>query len=100
MMSLNNSLSITAYLVLLLISLSNLSAVYLSIYDIYWAGNDQRKMEKISELQEMTLSLHTGKEAGEYAEEGAKAYTGIGQMYSSYLGKDSKDRGEENDERS
>ena len=34
------------------------------------------------------------------AEEGAKAYTGIGQMYSSYLGKDSKDRGEENDERS
>ena len=68
---------------------------YLSIYDIYWAGNDQRKMEKISELQEMTLSLHTGKEAGEYAEEGAKAYTGIGQMYSSYLGKDSKDRREE-----
>ena len=46
---------------------------YLSIYDIYWAGNDERKMEKISELQEMTLSLHTGREAEGYAEEGAKA---------------------------
>ena len=73
---------------------------YLSIYDIYWAGNDERKMEKISELQEMTLSLHTGREAEGYAKEGVKAYTGIGQMYSGYLGKDSKDRGEENDERS
>ena len=31
---------------------------YLSIYDIYWAGNDERKMEKISELQEMSLALH------------------------------------------
>ena len=32
---------------------------YLSIYDIYWAGNDERKMERIAELQEQTLSLHT-----------------------------------------
>ena len=73
---------------------------YLEVFDIYWAGNDERKMEKISELQEMTLSLHTGREAEGYARYGAKAYTGIGQMYSGYLGKDSKDRGEENDERS
>lgn len=72
---------------------------YLSIYDIYWAGNDERKMEKISELYEMSLALHTGDEAEEYAEEGAMAYTDIGQMYSSYLTRDSKEgvRGGENE---
>ena len=71
---------------------------YLSIYDIYWAGNDERKMEKISELQEMTLALHTGKETERYAEDGARVYTDVGQMYSAYLGRDSKEvRGEENE---
>ena len=71
---------------------------YLSIYDIYWAGNDERKMEKISELQEMALSLHTGKETERYAEDGARVYTDVGQMYSAYLGRDSKEvRGEENE---
>ena len=42
-------------------------------------------MEKIAELQEQELSLHTGKEAKEYAEDGIGAYTNIGQMYSSHL---------------
>lgn len=72
---------------------------YLSIYDIYWAGNDERKQEKISELQEMALALHTGKETEEYAKEGVTAYTEIGQMYSSYLSRDTKEeiRGEENE---
>ena len=72
---------------------------YLSIYDIYWAGNDERKMEKISELQEMSLALHTGKETEEYAKDGISAYTAIGQMYSSYLTRDSKEevRSEENE---
>ena len=67
---------------------------YLSIYDIYWAGNDERKMEKISELQEISLALHTGKETEVYAEDGVSAYTDIGQMYSTYLGKDKGVRGE------
>ena len=72
---------------------------YLSIYDIYWAGNDERKMEKISELQKMSLVLHTGKETEEYAEDGIDAYTDIGQMYSIYLTRDSKEevRSEENE---
>ena len=71
---------------------------YLSIYDIYWAGNDERKMEKISELQEMPLSLHIADESKQYAEEGASAYTDIGQMYSSYLAREStKERGEDNE---
>jgi len=72
---------------------------YLSIYDIYWAGNDERKMEKISELQEMSLVLHTGKETKEYAKDGIAAYTDIGQMYSSYLTRNSKEevRSEENE---
>ena len=72
---------------------------YLSIYDIYWAGNDERRMEKIAELQEQELSLHTGKEAEEYAEDGIGAYTNIGQMYSSHLTRDSKEevRSEENE---
>ena len=63
---------------------------YLEVYDIYWAGNDERRQEKISELQEMTLALHTSKETKSFAEEGAKAYTEIGQMYSAYLGRDSR----------
>ena len=71
---------------------------YLSIYDIYWAGNDERKMEKIAELQEQALSLHTGKEAEKFAQDGLDAYTDIGQMYSSYLGRDTKKtRGEDNE---
>ena len=61
---------------------------YLSIYDIYWAGNDERKMEKISELQEISLALHTGKETEGYAKDGVSAYTDIGQMYSTYLTRD------------
>jgi len=73
---------------------------YLSIYDIYWAGSDERRMEKISELQEMALALHTGKEAEGYAEDGAMAYTDIGQMYNSYLTRDSKDIRGEGSERS
>ena len=71
---------------------------YLSIYDIYWAGNDARKMERIAELQEQALSLHTGMEAEQFAQDGLAAYTGIGQMYSSYLGRDTKEiRGEDNE---
>lgn len=70
---------------------------YLAIYDMYWAGNDLKKMEKISELQEMSLSLHMRVETKEYALSGASAYTNIGQMYNAYLGRDSKEeaRGEE-----
>ena len=45
-------------------------------------------MEKISELQDVSLSLHTGKEAEGYADEGVSAYTDIGQMYSTYLTRD------------
>ena len=72
---------------------------YLSIYDIYWAGNDERKMEKIAELQEQALSLHTGKEAEQFAQDGLDAYTGIGQMYSGYLGRDTKKTRVEDNER-
>lgn len=71
---------------------------YLSIYDIYWAGNDERKMERISELQEMELSLHTANESKQYANEGLLAYAKIGQMYNSYLERDTKEvRGEDNE---
>ena len=70
---------------------------YLSIYDIYWAGNDERKMEKISELQDVSLSLHTGKEAEGYAGEGVSAYTDIGQMYSTYLTREPKQISEDNE---
>ena len=71
---------------------------YLEVYDIYWAGNDERRQEKISELQEMTSLLHTSKETKSFAQDGANRYTGIGQMYSEYLGRDSKKiRSEENE---
>ena len=77
----------------------NCDPEYLEVFDIYWAGNDERKMEKISELQEMSLALHTGKETEEYAEDGIAAYTDIGQMYSSYLTRDSKEVMNEENER-
>ena len=64
---------------------------YLEVYDIYWAGNDERRQEKISELQEMTLALHTSKETKSFAPDGASRYPDIGQMYSAYLGRDSKE---------
>ena len=71
---------------------------YLEVYDIYWAGNDERRQEKISELQEMTLVLHTSKETKSFAQDGASRYIDIGQMYSAYLGRDSKEiRSEENE---
>ena len=76
----------------------NCDPEYLSIYDIYWAGNDEKKQEQISKLQEKTSLLHSGKEAEKYAGEGALKYTKLGEMYSSYLCKDLKKevRGEEN----
>ena len=71
---------------------------YLEVYDIYWAGNDERRQEKISELQEMTLALHTSKKIKSFAQDGASRYTDIGQMYNAYLGRDSKEiRSEENE---
>ena len=73
---------------------------YLEVYDIYWAGNDERRQEKISELQEMTLALHTSKETKSFAEEGAKAYTEIGQMYNTYLDKNLRNGKNAEDERS
>ena len=73
---------------------------YVSIYDIYWPGNDERKIERISELQEMELYTHTADESKQYAQEGAIAYTDIGQMYSNYIRKNTKEIKNENNERS
>ena len=73
---------------------------YLEVYDIYWAGNDERRQEKISELQETTSLLHTSKETKSFAEEGAKAYTEIGQMYNTYLDKNLRNGKNVEDERS
>ena len=67
---------------------------YLAVYDIYWAGNDERRMEKISELQEKVISLHKGEEAKEYEEEGLETYNKIGQMY-----RQDRERKEEREER-
>ena len=64
----------------------NCDPEYLSVYDIYWAGNDEKRMEIISELQEQDLEqIHTAKETEQYAKEGAKKYKDIGQMYNTYL---------------
>ena len=73
---------------------------YLEVYDICWAGNNEKRQEKISELQEMSLLLNTSKEAKEYAKDGANAYTDIGKMYSSYLTRDSKEVQNDENERS
>ena len=54
---------------------------YLAVYDIYWAGKNERRMEKLAELQELALELHSGKECEEYVSEGISAYSEIGEMY-------------------
>lgn len=35
---------------------------YLSVYDIYWAGNDDRRLEKLAELQEEATLKEEGLE--------------------------------------
>lgn len=73
---------------------------YLEVFDIYWAGEDSRRQEKIAELQMMqSIEARRGEELSEFAELGASAYDEIGQMYKNYLQRDSKekDRGGEND---
>ncbi len=70
---------------------------YLSIYDIYWAGKDEKKMEQISELQEMELSLYSANEAKQYVEKGAIAYNDIGKMYNDYLMKEKNKEMKEED---
>ena len=58
---------------------------YLAIYDMYWAGKDERKMEKISELEEMSMIGHISEEVKGYAEDGVRAYDEIGRMYKESL---------------
>lgn len=73
---------------------------YLEVFDIYWAGEDSRRQEKIAELQMMqSIEAQRGEELSKFAELGASAYDEIGQMYKNYLQRDSKekDRGGEND---
>ena len=74
---------------------------YLAVYDIYWAGNDERRIEKIVEIQEK-LSLHRGEEASEYEEEGIRAGEEIAKGYKKHLEeakKETKGEGEKTDGR-
>lgn len=36
------------------------SPEYLSVYDIYWAGNDEKRMEKLAEFQEISMLKNEG----------------------------------------
>lgn len=72
---------------------------YLQVYDIYWAGNDEKKMEKISELQEEKENLYKKEEMEQFAEDGVKGYSAIGRLYNKYLKRDTKEERNENDER-
>lgn len=60
-------------------------AEYLKTYDINWAGNDERRMEIISELQAEELPQHSANEAKEYAGDGVNSYSEIGKWYKLYL---------------
>lgn len=64
-------------------------AEYLSVYDIYWAGKDERKMQRIVELQDYS---YRGEEARTFGQDGIKVYQEIGTMYSDYLGRDTKEK--------
>lgn len=64
---------------------------YLEVFDIYWAGNDERRMERISELQMMGSEEYLAEELRNFAELGAKGYDKIGQMYKRYLQRASKE---------
>jgi len=77
----------------------NCDPEYVSIYDIYWSGDDERRIEILSEIQEMSIDMHGTKEMKEYAEDGAYAYGKIGTMYNEHLTRETREevRGEEND---
>ena len=72
---------------------------YLEVFDIYWAGEDSRRQERIAELQMQSAEERNGEELSEFAELGARAYDKIGQMYRGHLQRNSKEeyRGVEND---
>ena len=72
---------------------------YLEVFDIYWAGEDSRRQERIAELQMQSAEERNGEELSEFAELGARAYDKIGQMYRGHLQRNSQeeDRGVEND---
>ena len=57
---------------------------YLSIYDTFWAGNDEKRIEKISELQSSSMFLHEAKEVEGLVNFGLKAYSNIGGKYEEY----------------
>lgn len=71
---------------------------YLATFDICWAGNDERRQEKIGELQSMDMMDKTrlkGEDARVYADNGITGYDEIGAMYSKSLQRDTKDKGEQ-----
>lgn len=69
---------------------------YLEVFDIYWAGDDERKQEKIAELQMQSVELKSSEDLRGFAEFGVQSYEQIGKMYRGYLQRDSKEeeRGE------
>ncbi len=64
---------------------------YLSIYDMCWVGNDERRMEKLAEIQELSKG-HSAQEASKFASKGLKAYKNLGKAFRKDLPKDKSDR--------
>ena len=56
---------------------------YLAVYDIFWAGNDERRQEQIGALQDMDLVYDTADASERYAEDGVRAATKIAEDYRS-----------------
>jgi len=77
----------------------NCDPEYVSIYDIYWAGRDEGKMNKLREIQKMSINAHRIKEMQEYAEDGEYVYGEIGQMYNERLIKKDKEFNDKDNER-
>ena len=58
---------------------------YLAIYDIYWAGNDERRMEIIAECEIMNAVSFDTKDMEYFVEDGIDSFEKLGLTYKSYL---------------
>lgn len=58
---------------------------YLAIYDIYWAGSNERRMEIIGELDSLDAILLDSEDMKNFSENGIKDFEKIGSEYKSYI---------------
>ena len=62
----------------------------MSVYDYLWPGNDEKRKERIAELEDLDIAMaeHLPVEARDFAARGINAYIDIGKLYGGYKSHD------------